>query len=280
MSPRQGNKFFVSFSNLNDTDSLTKSWTEVTPHPYPSNPLRPPNRSKPFYENLMVDTDNAKSERGFKKLSSSRRRRAGALRNFKRPTFSGIIAPSFSSSAHSTGTANGRPPSLNVHTQSVSTRPSATPVNSSQQNSSSNPMPGGIKAEYSNCGATRTPPVAPGHQRRVELPRVRVVLQAPQCYYNCHTTASPLWRKDDEGKTLYATWVGTPNLHESDVIRKQSMATQVTSGSGGQGSDNSAGNNVCMGALGSGNMHCSHQMADMPHELVLAIWTGDACCKH
>ena len=59
-----------------------------------------------------------------------------------------------------TTTTTGKRPSLSVRTQSVGTRstgPSATPVNTSQQNSSSNSAPGGVKAECSNCGATHTP---------------------------------------------------------------------------------------------------------------------------
>ena len=59
-----------------------------------------------------------------------------------------------------TSTAGTKRPSLSVRTQSVSTRstgPSATPVNSSQQNSTTNSAPGGVKAECSNCGATHTP---------------------------------------------------------------------------------------------------------------------------
>ena len=59
-----------------------------------------------------------------------------------------------------TTTTTGKRPSLSVRTQSVSTRstgPSATPVNTSQQNNSSNSAPGGVKAECSNCGATHTP---------------------------------------------------------------------------------------------------------------------------
>ncbi|KAJ3913148.1 hypothetical protein F5877DRAFT_52891, partial [Lentinula edodes] len=50
-----------------------------------------------------------------------------------------------------------------------------------------------------------------------------------QCY-NCHTTATPLWRKDDEGKTvcnacgLYYKLHGSarPISMKSDVIRKRS----------------------------------------------------------
>lgn len=69
------------------------------------------------------------------------------------------IGPNSGPGAHTTTTI-GKRPSLSVRTQSVSTRstgPSATPVNSSQQNSTSNSAPGGVKAECSNCGATHTP---------------------------------------------------------------------------------------------------------------------------
>ena len=71
------------------------------------------------------------------------------------------IGPNSGPGANQAATTNsGKRPSLSVRTQSVSTRstgPSATPVNSSQQNSTSNSAPGGVKAECSNCGATHTP---------------------------------------------------------------------------------------------------------------------------
>ncbi|KAI6006178.1 hypothetical protein F5J12DRAFT_721183 [Pisolithus orientalis] len=59
-----------------------------------------------------------------------------------------------------------------------------------------------------------------------------------QCY-NCHTTATPLWRKDDEGKTvcnacgLYYKLHGSarPISMKSDVIRKRSRH-DASSGSG------------------------------------------------
>ncbi|KAJ7038960.1 hypothetical protein C8F04DRAFT_950595, partial [Mycena alexandri] len=66
------------------------------------------------------------------------------------------------------------------------------------------------------------------------LPRLKVqtfidLAHAAQCY-NCHTTATPLWRKDDEGKTvcnacgLYYKLHGSarPISMKSDVIRKRS----------------------------------------------------------
>ncbi|KAI6102779.1 hypothetical protein F5141DRAFT_1008162 [Pisolithus sp. B1] len=63
-----------------------------------------------------------------------------------------------------------------------------------------------------------------------------------QCY-NCHTTATPLWRKDDEGKTvcnacgLYYKLHGSarPISMKSDVIRKRSRH-DATPGSGSSGS--------------------------------------------
>ncbi|KAF8153622.1 hypothetical protein K438DRAFT_1459136, partial [Mycena galopus ATCC 62051] len=51
-----------------------------------------------------------------------------------------------------------------------------------------------------------------------------------QCY-NCHTTATPLWRKDDEGKTVFNAYLAlTLRLYgcarqismKSDILRKRS----------------------------------------------------------
>ncbi|PPQ69700.1 hypothetical protein CVT24_001200 [Panaeolus cyanescens] len=130
-----------------------------------------------------------------------------------------------------------------------------------------NSAPGGVKAECSNCGATHTPlwrrglndelncnacglycklhkrprpksmrnshgegraQVAP-RQETVDVIRHPPAAVAAQCY-NCHTTATPLWRKDDEGKTvcnacgLYYKLHGSarPISMKSDVIRKRS----------------------------------------------------------
>ncbi|EEB97887.1 hypothetical protein MPER_02700, partial [Moniliophthora perniciosa FA553] len=61
-----------------------------------------------------------------------------------------------------------------------------------------------------------------------------------QCY-NCHTTATPLWRKDDEGKTvcnacgLYYKLHGSarPISMKSDVIRKRSRHDARRTANGG-----------------------------------------------
>ncbi|THU78016.1 hypothetical protein K435DRAFT_973704 [Dendrothele bispora CBS 962.96] len=127
--------------------------------------------------------------------------------------------------------------------------------------------PGGQKAECSNCGATHTPlwrrglndelncnacglycklhkrprpktmRNTHGEGRAQAQPRPETVDVMAQCY-NCHTTATPLWRKDDEGKTvcnacgLYYKLHGSarPISMKSDVIRKRSRHDARRSG--------------------------------------------------
>ncbi|EAU87922.1 GATA-binding factor 6-B [Coprinopsis cinerea okayama7 len=162
--------------------------------------------------------------------------------------------------------SSGRP-SLTVRTQSSTTTRSsgpgatATNLNTTTTNlrNTGNSAPGGVKAECSNCGATHTPlwrrglndelncnacglycklhkrprPKSMrnnhGEGRQQVQPRQETVDVMAQCY-NCHTTATPLWRKDDEGKTvcnacgLYYKLHGSarPISMKSDVIRKRS----------------------------------------------------------
>ncbi|KAA1475739.1 hypothetical protein DENSPDRAFT_784052 [Dentipellis sp. KUC8613] len=164
-------------------------------------------------------------------------------------------------------------PSLSVRTQSATSRasgPGATATNPAvAQHPSNNSAPGGVKAECSNCGATHTPlwrrglndelncnacglycklhkrprPKSMrnnhGEGRSQVAPRQETSEVMAQCY-NCHTTATPLWRKDDEGKTvcnacgLYFKLHGSarPISMKSDVIRKRSRHDARRAGAG------------------------------------------------
>ncbi|KZT36132.1 hypothetical protein SISSUDRAFT_1063924 [Sistotremastrum suecicum HHB10207 ss-3] len=68
----KGNKSFVAFSNLGDADSLTKTWkvcTKVASHLEQGQRLENLSWRLWHLQNLMVESDNAKSKREFKKLS-------------------------------------------------------------------------------------------------------------------------------------------------------------------------------------------------------------------
>ena len=68
----KGNKSFVAFSNLNDTESLSQTWKVCTKvASYLEQGQRLENLSWRLWhlQNLIVDTDNARSRREFKKLS-------------------------------------------------------------------------------------------------------------------------------------------------------------------------------------------------------------------
>ncbi|PSS11017.1 hypothetical protein PHLCEN_2v3313 [Hermanssonia centrifuga] len=68
----KGNKSFVPFSNLSDVDSLTKTWKVCTKvASFLEQGQRLENLSWRLWhlQNLMVETDNAKSKREFRKLS-------------------------------------------------------------------------------------------------------------------------------------------------------------------------------------------------------------------
>ncbi|KAJ3782522.1 hypothetical protein GGU10DRAFT_275361, partial [Lentinula aff. detonsa] len=97
----QGNKSFVAFSNLSDVDALTKTWKVCTKvASYLEQGQRLENLSWRLWhlQNLMVDTDNAKSKREFKKLSKNMGDR---LDRDKGRNISELSAPDFRPS-HST----------------------------------------------------------------------------------------------------------------------------------------------------------------------------------
>ncbi|KLO13601.1 hypothetical protein SCHPADRAFT_940262 [Schizopora paradoxa] len=175
------------------------------------------------------------------------------------------IHPSQVNGSSSISTRSSSKPNLTVKTSNGSNNrsssgPSATATTAPAM--LSNTAPGGQKAECVNCGATHTPlwrrglndelncnacglycklhkrprPKSMrnnhGEGRSQTTPRTdsNDAMGEPAQCYNCHTTATPLWRKDDEGKTvcnacgLYYKLHGSarPISMKSDVIRKRS----------------------------------------------------------
>ncbi|CAK5276492.1 unnamed protein product [Mycena citricolor] len=210
--------------------------------------------------------------RGGKKVTVARKKSSVALR--------------VDTSANVSASASvGRRPVLSVRvpggrgtSASVSTEaPSSSFALPSASGAGSGGALPGEKAECSNCGATRTPLWRRGlndelncnacglycklHKRprpktmrsagtsegRGQSARSEVVDVVAQCY-NCHTTATPLWRKDDEGKTvcnacgLYYKLHGSarPISMKNDVIRKRSRHDarrgSMSNGLAGEGS--------------------------------------------
>ncbi|KAJ3819768.1 hypothetical protein F5880DRAFT_1489173, partial [Lentinula raphanica] len=233
----------ASSESIDLMSSTTTSLTTTSSAPPPTSSIK-----KMKLGNIKLSLNPTK-----KISSSSLRRSTTPLNTVPRPTLT-VRTSSSGASARSSLPSATAPPTSSI-TPSTSSTPGA---------------PAGQKAECHNCGATHTPLWRRGLNDELNCnacglycklhkrPRPKTMRNQhggeggrgssagagvgvgaaggreaieimAQCY-NCHTTATPLWRKDDEGKTvcnacgLYYKLHGSarPISMKSDVIRKRS----------------------------------------------------------
>ncbi|KAG1760619.1 hypothetical protein EDD22DRAFT_900313 [Suillus occidentalis] len=135
----KGNKSFVAFSNLSDTESLTKTWKVCTKvASYLEQGQRLENLSWRLWhlQNLMVDTDNAKSKREFKKLSKNMgdkldKEKGRAIESLEAPDLNATLL--LTSSRSREASQNARPGTIKrmQFTFSIDAPPGSFPATSS-----------------------------------------------------------------------------------------------------------------------------------------------------
>ncbi|KAJ3773471.1 GATA-binding factor 6-B, partial [Lentinula raphanica] len=232
--------------SLNPTKKISSSSLRRSTTPRPSNTGRIGSAfssNKPSSRPYSRPSSSSSSKQSVRGSARTTPRAAARVNTVPRPTLT-VRTSSSGASARSSLPSATAPPTSSI-TPSTSSTPGA---------------PAGQKAECHNCGATHTPlwrrglndelncnacglycklhkrprPKTMRNQhggeggRGSSAGREAIEIMA-QCY-NCHTTATPLWRKDDEGKTvcnacgLYYKLHGSarPISMKSDVIRKRS----------------------------------------------------------